>query len=64
MVPVVSALQEKTDAESFDFSWHPYSADEPFIYQFGTQHQKTGGPRYVTPGVHGGSAVNILIQEF
>ena len=36
--------------ESFDFSWHPYAADEPFIYQFGTQWQKTGGPRYVVPG--------------
>ncbi len=34
----------------FDFSWHPYAEDEPFIYQFGTQHQKTGGPRYVVPG--------------
>ena len=38
------------DLGSFDFSWHPDSTDEPFIYQFGTQHQKTGGPRYVVPG--------------
>jgi hypothetical protein len=38
------------DSSSFDFSWHPYSEDSPYIYQFGTQHQKTGGPRYITPG--------------
>ena len=48
------------DEDSFDFSWHPYAEDEPFIYQFGTQHQKTGGPKYVTPGVHGGSAVYYI----
>ena len=38
------------DLGSFDFSWHPDGTEEPFIYQFGTQHQKTGGPRYVVPG--------------
>jgi len=36
--------------EEFDFSWHPYIEDQPYIYQFGTQHQKTGGPQYITPG--------------
>ena len=48
------------DADSFDFSWHPYSEDEPYIYQFGTQHQKTGGPRYMTPGVHKNSAIKYI----
>jgi hypothetical protein len=38
------------DQESFDFSWHPYVEDQPYIYQFGTQWQKTGGPRYVAEG--------------
>ena len=38
------------DEDSFDFSWHPYAEDDPFIYQFGTQHQKTGGPKYVVEG--------------
>jgi hypothetical protein len=42
-------VPEEIDSESFDFSWHPYVEDQPYIYQFGTQHQKTGGPRYVTP---------------
>ena len=37
---------------SFDFSWEPDLSkyDPPYIYQFGTIHQKTGGPRYVVPG--------------
>jgi len=34
------------DVESFDWSWHPDPTDPPFIYQFGTQHQRTGGPQY------------------
>ncbi len=58
-VQVAKSLPDKTnwvydsteiDVDSFDFSWHPYSEDQPYIYQFGTQHQKTGGPRYITPG--------------
>jgi len=39
-----------TDLSSFDFSWHPDTTEVPYIYQFGTQHQKTGGPRYIVPG--------------
>lgn len=38
---------------SFDFSWHPHPDDPPFIYQFGTQWQKTGGPRYIAPESEG-----------
>jgi hypothetical protein len=33
----------------FDCSWHPDLLDNPYIYQFGTQHQRTGGPRYCVP---------------
>ena len=35
---------------NFDYSWHPDPTEPPYIYQFGTQHQKTGGPRYIVPG--------------
>ena len=37
---------------SFDYSWEPDLSkyDPPYIYQFGTIHQKTGGPRYVVSG--------------
>ena len=66
--PVAKALPDKTnwevpefiDKESFDYSWHPYVEDEPYIYQFGTQWQKTGGPRYITPGTHKNSATKYI----
>jgi hypothetical protein len=43
-------VPEGADIESFDWTWHPDATDPPYIYQFGTQHQRTGGPRYVMPG--------------
>ena len=66
--PLVKALPNRenwvvpadVDAESFDFSWHPYVEDKPYIYVFGTQHQKTGGPKYMTPGVDGTSATKYI----
>jgi hypothetical protein len=65
---VAKAVPDKTnweipafvDSESFDYSWHPYAQDEPYIYQFGTQWQKTGGPVYKTPGVHKNSAIKYI----
>ena len=48
------------DVDSFDFSWHPYVEDQPYIYVFGTQHQKTGGPKYITPGCHKNSPVKYI----
>ena len=38
------------DTSTFDFSWRPDPGDPAYIYQFGTQHQKTGGPVYRVPG--------------
>lgn len=38
------------DDSDFDYSWRPHPNDSPYIYQFPTQWQKTGGPRYVMPG--------------
>lgn len=40
----------KNTTSVFDYSWHPDPADPPYVYQFGTQHQRTGGPRYCVPG--------------
>jgi hypothetical protein len=34
----------------FDWTWHPDATEQPFIYEFGSQHQKTGGPEYHVPG--------------
>ena len=44
-------VPDTIDIDSFDFSWHPDENESPFIYQFGTQHQKTGGPKYVSPSL-------------
>jgi hypothetical protein len=38
------------DPKSMDLSWVPDPGEPPYIYQFGTQHQKTGGPVYTVPG--------------
>jgi len=41
---------DNTEVDGFDYTWHPDPTEPPYIYQFGTQWQKTGGPRYVMPG--------------
>jgi hypothetical protein len=41
------------DTSDFDFTWRPDPYDRPYIHQFGTQHQKTGGPRFVIPESEG-----------
>jgi len=33
-----------------DTTWVPDPGSPPYIYQFATQHQKTGGPVYTVPG--------------
>ena len=38
------------DVGDFDFSWVPDPGDPAYTYQFGTQHQRTGGPQYRVPG--------------
>jgi len=43
-------VPKNVDQSKFDFSWHPDSTEEPFIYQFADQWTRTGGPRYITPG--------------
>lgn len=43
-------IPSSVDRTAFDWSWHPDYSDPPFVYQFPTQWQKTGGPRYPVPG--------------
>ena len=43
-------VPDSIDYENFDFSWVPDPGSPPYIYQFATQHQKTGGPIYTVPG--------------
>jgi hypothetical protein len=43
-------VPEGVDETQIDFSWVPDPGEPPYIYQFATQHQKTGGPVYTLPG--------------
>ena len=43
-------VPDNIDAGTLDFSWVPDPGAPPYIYQFATQHQKTGGPVYTVPG--------------
>jgi hypothetical protein len=43
-------LPATVDRSAVDFSWVPDPGSPPYIYQFATQHQKTGGPQYCMPG--------------
>lgn len=36
--------------DDVDYTWVPDPGEPPYIYQFATQHQKTGGPVYKVPG--------------
>jgi hypothetical protein len=41
-------IPSNVDVSKFDFDWKPSELyDPPFIHVFGTQWQKTGGPRYI-----------------
>lgn len=46
-------IPDNLDTTDFDFNWRPEPYDRPYIHQFGTQHQKTGGPRFVIPQSEG-----------
>ncbi len=43
-------IPQDIDTTDFDFSWRPDPGSPSYIYQFATQHQKTGGPQFVVPG--------------
>ena len=44
------SIPDNIDASDLDLSWVPDPGSPPYIYQFATQHQKTGGPSYTVPG--------------
>jgi hypothetical protein len=43
-------IPDSVDVATFDFSWRPDPGDPAYQYQFGTQHQRTGGPKYIVSG--------------
>jgi hypothetical protein len=49
-----------SEIEGFDYTWHPDDNEQPYIYQFGTQHQKTGGPQYVVPNATDTKFINEI----
>ena len=52
-------IPEGLDTSNFDFEWRPFKHDRPYIHQFGTQWQKTGGPKFIIPNNEG-----IKYQDF
>jgi hypothetical protein len=54
-------IPDGADTDSFDWTWHPDATDPPYTYQFGTQHQRTGGPRYHVPGAEDTKFVGQLV---
>jgi hypothetical protein len=51
------------DVTDMDFSWQPDPGEPPYIYQFATQHQKTGGPQYRMPGATEFKYVDMMRAE-
>jgi len=37
------------DVNNFDFNWRPHSYLKPSIHVFGTQWQRSGGPKFIVP---------------
>jgi len=50
LLPDQSRWTVPSNITDVDFSWVPDPGEPPYIYQFATQHQKTGGPVYTMPG--------------
>ena len=46
-------IPDNIDCTGFDFNWRPDPWDRPYIHQFGTQWQKTGGPKFIVPNNEG-----------
>ena len=56
-------VPENIDITDMDFSWVPDPGSPPYIYQFATQHQKTGGPQYHVPGATEIKYVDMMKAE-
>mgnify|MGYP003353384954 CR=1 FL=1 len=53
-------IPDNLDTTGFDFDWRPSPQDRPYIHQFGTQWQKTGGPKYISSGATKDSPVKYI----
>ena len=69
--PVAKLLTDMTnwhipkhiDLTDMDFSWVPDPGEPDYIYQFATQHQKTGGPQYRMPSATEFKYVDMMRAE-
>jgi hypothetical protein len=56
-------IPKHIDLTDMDFSWVPDPGEPAYIYQFATQHQKTGGPQYRMPGATEFKYVDMMRAE-
>ena len=56
-------IPDNVDIRDMDFSWVPDPGSPPYIYQFATQHQKTGGPQYCMPDATEVKYVDMMRAE-
>jgi hypothetical protein len=56
-------VPDNIDIRDMDFSWIPDPGSPPYIYQFATQHQKTGGPQYRMPDATEVKYVDMMRAE-
>ena len=57
------SIPKHIDLTDMDFSWVPDPGEPPYIYQFATQHQKTGGPQYRMPDATEFKYVDMMRAE-
>jgi len=43
-------IPDNIDSDAFDWSWKPHPMDPPYLYHFGTQWQRSGGPIFKKSG--------------
>jgi len=56
-------IPDNVNITDIDFSWVPDPGSPPYIYQFATQHQKTGGPQYRMPDATEVKYVDMMRAE-
>ena len=57
------SIPKHIDLTDMDFSWVPDPGEPAYIYQFATQHQKTGGPQYRMPDATEFKYVDMMRAE-
>lgn len=46
-------IPDNLDTSNFNFEWRPDRYDRPYIHVFGTQWQRSGGPKFIVPNNEG-----------